>query len=194
MINGHLEKLNETHCVQKHWSMLYRVFYYDAHPYQDQALRPISKKNINYRETPEAKLREELFREIRRKRSFALRLGNVYRENGWHLSEDKLKKLLAEEITAADLNDDDFSLGLRQKGVDMRLGMDITSLALKRQVDKLVLVSADTDFISVAKLARREGVEFILDPMWWNVNEDLQEHVDGVWSGLPKVSWDNNTQ
>ena len=68
--------------------------------------------------------------------------------------------------------------------------MDITSLTLKRQVDKIVLVSGDSDFISVAKLARREGVEVILDPMWWNVSEDLLEHVDGCWSGLRRTKHD----
>jgi len=34
-----------------------------------------------------------------------------------------------------------------QKGVDMRIGLDIASLALKRLVDAIVLVTADADMI-----------------------------------------------
>jgi uncharacterized LabA/DUF88 family protein len=77
-------------------------------------------------------------------------------------------------------------LGLRQKGVDMRIGLDIASITLKKQADTIILVSGDSDFVPAAKLARREGVEFILDPMWQNVNDDLFEHIDGLQSGLWK--------
>lgn len=84
------------------------------------------------------------------------------------------------------LGDDDIQLPLRQKGVDMRIGLDISTVTLKRQVDTIVLVTGDSDFIPAAKIARREGVEFILDPMWQSVEADLQEHVDGIISGFDK--------
>jgi uncharacterized LabA/DUF88 family protein len=83
-----------------------------------------------------------------------------------------------------ELSEDDIELPLRQKGVDMRIGLDIASMTLKRQVDTIVLVTGDSDFIPAAKIARREGVEFILDPMWQSVSEELLEHVDGIASGL----------
>jgi uncharacterized LabA/DUF88 family protein len=54
----------------------------------------------------------------------------------------------------------DVILGLRQKGVDMRIGLDIASMTLKHQVDTIILVTGDSDFVPAAKLARREGVEF----------------------------------
>ncbi len=68
----------------------------------------------------------------------------------------------------------------------MRIGVDIASIALKRQARTIVLVSGDSDFVPAAKLARREGVEIILDPLWQSVNEDLYEHIDGLQSGLPR--------
>ena len=58
--------------------------------------------------------------------------------------------------------------------------------ARKRQVDTLILVTGDSDFVPAAKLARREGVEFLLDPMWQQVSEELNEHVHGVVSVFPK--------
>lgn len=76
------------------------------------------------------------------------------------------------------------ALGLRQKGVDMRIGLDITSITLKKQADTIILVTGDSDFVPAAKLARREGVEFILDPMWQSIGDDLFEHIDGLVSVL----------
>ena len=66
----------------------------------------------------------------------------------------------------------------------MRLGMDIASIVLKKQADTLVLVTGDSDFVPAAKLARREGAEVILDPMWQNIQPALQEHIDGLYSVL----------
>jgi len=80
----------------------------------------------------------------------------------------------------------DLKLDLRQKGVDMRIGVDISTLTLKKQVDTIILVTGDSDFVPAAKVARREGVEFLLDPMWQQVNDDLLEHVDGIVSGFSR--------
>ncbi len=85
-----------------------------------------------------------------------------------------------------EISDGDVFLGLRQKGVDMRIGLDIASMTLKRQVDTIILVTGDSDFVPAAKLARREGVEFLLDPLWQRVSEELTEHVDGVASVFPQ--------
>lgn len=78
------------------------------------------------------------------------------------------------------------ALDLRQKGVDMRIGLDIASLTLKKLAKTIVLIAGDSDFVPAAKLARREGLQFVLDPLWQTVNDDLYEHIDGLQSGLPK--------
>jgi uncharacterized LabA/DUF88 family protein len=84
------------------------------------------------------------------------------------------------------LDGDAVTLGLKQKGVDMRIGLDISTLTLKKQADTIVLVAGDSDFVPAAKLARREGMEFVLDPLWQKINADLFEHIDGLQSGLPR--------
>ena len=84
------------------------------------------------------------------------------------------------------MTDRDFIPALRQKGVDMRIGLDIASITLKRQANVIILVAGDADFVPAAKLARREGVQFILDPLWQNVPRDLLEHIDGLRSGFYK--------
>jgi len=67
----------------------------------------------------------------------------------------------------------------------MRVGLDIASLIFKGQVNQIVLVAGDSDFVPAAKLARREGIDFILDPMWHTIHSSLLEHVDGVRSTCP---------
>ena len=74
----------------------------------------------------------------------------------------------------------DIHLEIAQKGVDMRIGLDIASLAQKRLVDQIVLIAGDSDFVPAAKHARREGIDFILDPMWQPIKPSLKEHIDGL--------------
>jgi uncharacterized LabA/DUF88 family protein len=62
----------------------------------------------------------------------------------------------------------------------MKIGVDIASISLKHYVDRIVLVSGDADFVPASKLARREGIDFILDPMQASVDTSLFEHIDGM--------------
>lgn len=103
-----------------------------------------------------------------------------------HLSAEQAQQLLAAHEFWQSIQANDVALGLRQKGVDMRIAIDIASLTLKKQVSTIVLVAGDSDFVPAAKLARREGMEFILDPLWQNVNDDLFEHIDALQSGLKR--------
>ncbi|WP_306330779.1 NYN domain-containing protein, partial [Staphylococcus aureus] len=57
------------------------------------------------------------------------------------------KKLLNGSIDLNDLKEKDFSLSLQQKGVDMKIGLDIASLSFKHQVDKIILIAGDSDFV-----------------------------------------------
>ena len=62
----------------------------------------------------------------------------------------------------------------------MKIGLDIATLAYNKLVDQIVLISGDSDFVPAAKLARREGIDFILDPLFANVKPELSEHIDGL--------------
>ena len=53
-----------------------------------------------------------------------------------------------------------------------------------KDVDTIVLVAGDADFVPAAKPARREGVPIILDPLWRRVASDLFGHIDGLRSGF----------
>ena len=166
---------------------LYRIFYYDCPPLAKTVYHPLLKKGIDYRHSDTKKWTEDFFQELRKQRKVALRLGELSDENaGFLLHQDKLKKLLAGEISVSDLTENDFDITFHQKGVDMRIGLDISSLAFKKQVDQIILIAGDSDFVPAAKAARREGIDFILDPMWANIKPSLFEHIDGLRSQWKK--------
>ncbi len=186
LIGAHLWARNRIEKRPHDRALLYRSFYYDAKPYLKKEHLPISGKSIDYARTDEARFRLRLFECLRRMSQMAVRLGEVRRERGWVLKEQVQKRLLKGEMAIQDLSDSDFSLGLRQKAVDMRIGTDIASLTLKQQIDTIVLVAGDADFVPASKLARREGVRIVLDPLWRNVAPELFEHIDGLKSGFAR--------
>lgn len=158
---------------------LYRIFFYDCAPFTGTVWNPLLKKDVDYSKTPLAKFRTELHHDLRKRRKMALRLGYL-RKGRWYLTERTLDFLLKGKIERSDIQDSDIRLEFEQKAVDMKIGLDISSIAMKGRVRTIVLVSGDSDFIPAAKAARREGVDFILDNMGQHVSESLVEHVDGV--------------
>ncbi len=188
LINSHLRQLNKVYDAPNPSQLLYRTFFYDARPYQAKAHTPVGRKAIDYGNSKQARFRNQLFSQLYGKRNLAVRLGDVRRagKRSWTLKPGPQADLLAGQIGVQDLTDHDFTAALRQKGVDMRIGLDIASIALKRQADVIILVSGDADFVPAAKLARREGVQFVLDPLWQNISPDLYEHIDALRSGFPK--------
>ena len=96
------------------------------------------------------------------------------------LSPDVIKDIFTGKRNVSDITEANFTLTMKQKSVDMKLGIDIATMTLKKQVDQIILIAGDSDFVPAAKLARREGIDFILDPMDAKINDDLMEHVDGI--------------
>jgi uncharacterized LabA/DUF88 family protein len=165
---------------------LYRILFYDCPPSQTKAHRPITNAAIDFAKTPEAAFRLRFHDLLRRSRKVALRLGYLCDDGWWKISERKLKALCRRQIKVEELADEDFSPGMRQKGVDMKIGIDIASIAYKRLADQIIFISGDADFVPAAKLARREGIDFVLDPMWNQIQPTLNEHVDGIRSTCPR--------
>lgn len=165
---------------------LYRIFFYDCPPLLKRAHFPVSRRPVDFSKTPVAAFHLQLHEELRCMRKTALRLGHLSDQGEWTLNDGRLKELLSGSRTFSQLTDDDFHYLTRQKGVDMRIGVDIASLAYKKQVQQIVLVAGDADFVPAAKLARREGIDFILDPMWKTIHPSLNEHVDGIRSTSPR--------
>ena len=160
---------------------LYRVLYYDCPPSDKNIFNPLENNTVSLKNNPEFNWMNDFLKELKRRRKFALRLGHLNDSQiKYYLSPEATKMLLTNALKVEDIRTNHLALNLEQKGVDMRIGVDISSLAFKKQVDQIILISGDSDFVPAAKQARREGVDFILDPMGAPIKEDLFEHIDGI--------------
>lgn len=181
-----LESYAKRHLHEKingvlHEHSLYRIFYYDCPPIGKAIYNPIDKKNIEFGKSDTYKWTIDFFDELKKRRKFALRLGELSNaEQGYYLPPGKTKDLLSGKVKPEDIKISDLRLMMKQKGVDMKIGVDIASLAYKRQVQQIVLIAGDSDFVPAAKLARREGIDFVLDPLGASVKPSLFENIDGL--------------
>ncbi|MDP8243777.1 MAG: NYN domain-containing protein [Candidatus Hinthialibacter antarcticus] len=183
-----------TH-AKKDKEHLYRIFFYDCPPSKKKVQLPISKKTYDLSKSPVAQFRLELYEQLKQKRKVALRLGKVNdTQPTWYPKKEVMRQLINGKVKFENLVDGDFALDIKQKQIDMKLGVDIASVSFKQQVSKIVLVAGDSDFVPAAKLARREGIDFILDPMWNHISPDLKEHIDGLMSYCPKPIFNHKSK
>lgn len=167
--------------IRESRSNLYRVFYYDCPPSDKVLYHPLLKKQVNLRKSDQYRWANDFFTALIRKRKVAFRRGEeLETQRGYFLKPAPLKDLCAGRKTVDDLTEQDFGFDIAQKGVDMRMGLDIASLAQAGIVNQIIMISGDSDFVPAAKYARRGGIDFLLDPMWAHVTDSLSEHVDGV--------------
>ncbi len=164
---------------------LYRILVYDCPPLDKKSHHPITGRAVDFSKLPGALFRLEFHEQLKRLRKVALRLGYLSGHQ-WVIKPPATKELLNGGLTPDQLTWRDVEFDIDQKGVDIKIGIDMTSLALKRMVKQIVLVSGDGDFVPAAKLARREGIDLILDPMWSRIGDALHEHIDGLRSTSPR--------
>ncbi len=152
---------------------LHRVYFYDAPPLKSGQRKPLGGGNVELANTALARNNQRLHQELRGVPFVALRMGDL-RFRGWTLDTWKLPDDdLQFQITA-----DDLRPNVHQKGVDMRIGLDIASLTLKKHVEIIVLVTGDSDFVPAMKFARREGAQLFLVALGSRVTDDVREHCD----------------
>ncbi|MFY9263212.1 MAG: NYN domain-containing protein [Actinomycetaceae bacterium] len=167
--------------IRQSRASLYRIYYYDCPPSDKVLYHPLTQQQVNLRKSPQFEWTQEFFRALLKKRKVALRRGEeLETQQGFTLKPGPLKKLLRGTISVEDLSERDFLLDITQKGVDMRLGLDISTLAERNLVNQIVMIAGDSDFVPAAKHARRSGIDFILDPMWSPITDSLSEHIDGI--------------
>lgn len=178
---GALMRYCYRHLTEHHTEHeLYRIFYYDCRPCGKKIFHPLHNRTFDFSKSDHYKWMTQFLKELTKKRKVALRIGELDEGSATYvLTSAATKEIVMGKRNVKDLVDDDFSTSIKQKGVDMKIGMDIASLAYKKQVDQIVLIAGDADFVPAAKLARREGVDFVLDPLGHAIKDDLFEHIDG---------------
>lgn len=171
MFKGFLDALGGNAALAAH--SLHRVYFYDAAPLNESKVCPLNGGTINFGESSTALQNRALHSELVRMPFVALRMGELgFR--GWGLRKNVLPRSADEAtIRAADLKPT-----IQQKGVDMRIGLDIAALTLKKIADVIVLVTGDSDFIPAMKFARREGAQLFLVALGAPIKEAMHEHSD----------------
>lgn len=159
---------------------LHRIYYYDAEPLAGKQLIPLSGGNrdgdtIDFATTPLYQTNMKILEALKKKSYFAIRLGEVH-FRGWQLRKSLINpKSTDRQITVSQQN---LQPDIHQKGVDMRIGLDIASLSLKNQVDIIALVSGDSDFIPALKFARREGKQVFMYTLGHAIRPEIIGHTD----------------
>jgi len=155
---------------------LLRIYFYDAFPAKDRLTNPIDGSGLDLSATNEFRQHMSLLDTLELMPNFAVRRGEVV-VHGWKLGDNAFKSMIKNPRPplARDIVPD-----LEQKGVDLRIGLDIARLALREMVDIIVVVSGDSDLVPAFRFARREGVRVFLDHLGHGVRRDLKAHADIV--------------
>jgi uncharacterized LabA/DUF88 family protein len=159
---------------------LHRIYFYDARPIEGVATIPLGGGHVDFSANPVAARNKSVQALLMREPFFALRFGELALE-GWRLKS----RVLGRAGPTVEIDSMAIEPNIRQKGVDMRIGLDIASLTLKKQVQVIVLVTADSDFIPAMKFARREGAQLFLVTLGHGIRDGMREHADLVIDAVP---------
>ncbi len=159
---------------------LFRIYWYDAPPLAGRKTHPLSREPFVFEARPPFVRNQRLQDTLATTADVAVRRGEVVFQ-GWRLREQSLTQL---RRNPRPLTPDDIGPSFEQKGVDLRIGLDVAWLSLKRIVETIVLVTGDSDFIPAMKFARREGVRVCLETLGHGVHRGMREHADFVFDNL----------
>lgn len=163
-IKTFIEKLHTLHSAS---AEIFRIYYYDCPPADQEIETAISKTKIQLKSQPAYLPKRRYLSDLKNMHFFAVREG-VLKFDGWE-QKPKVK---------TPTKDDDFKMKFRQKGVDMKIGLDISWLSMGKIVDRIMLVTGDSDFVPAMKFARRQGIQVFLATLNHGVIEQLKEHAD----------------
>lgn len=144
--------------------ILFRVYYYDCKPFGEKVMDHGKIQEIDFSKSKTYSNKSSFLKDLMKQDKFAVRLGE--------LSFDGWKQDLHNPLK--------YKPDFKQKGVDMKVGLDMASMATKKIVDKIVLIAGDSDFISPIKFVRKEGLQVYLYSMGHKVKLPLIEHCDFV--------------
>ena len=132
---------------------IFRILYYDCAQYGGTVRLPVSGAEHTY-VSNDAWLHALSYKDL-----FAVRRG-VLKFRGF-VPRARHNQQTGSEPSRT-FTDADFKAKFEQKGVDMRIGLDVAAYSANRAVDRIVLVSADTDCVPALKYGGRQGCR----PSW----------------------------
>lgn len=155
---------------------LLRIYFYDSPPATGILTNPIDGAQLDLGASAVHSRNTALFDALEVLPNFALRRGEAV-ARGWKIGEKALKRLLK---TPASPQAQDLVPNVQQKGVDLRIGLDIARISLKQSAQVIVVVTGDSDLVPAFKFARREGARVYLDHLGMPIRKELRAHADIV--------------
>ena len=132
---------------------IYRIFFYLADPFGDIL------RGVDYSKTPTYRHATSLMDRLAVTEFIALRKGSLV-------------------VRGFDKNNNPIFI---QKKVDMLLGLDIAHVSYNKLVERVLILSADTDIVPAMKTARINGLQVILGicpDVQTDIHRELKEHSD----------------
>lgn len=127
---------------------VFRILYYDCAPYTGTARLPVSGAQYTFTGS------DKWLTDLASRDLFAVRRG-VLKFRGYKPKQTPVNPL-------GPPTDADFVPDFEQKGVDMRIGLDIAAYSSNRCVERIVLVTNDTDCVPAMKYGRKAGLQTVI--------------------------------
>ena len=145
---------------------LLRALYYDCAPFNGDVPLPVTQQIRTFSQP------DNWLLQLARKDLFAVRRG-VVKFRGW--------RPRSVPVPPQPPTDNDFEPVFEQKGVDMRIGLDVAAFSENHAVDRIILISNDTDCVPAMKYARRAGLQTVTIKLPnGTVASELQYHSDFI--------------
>ena len=127
---------------------IFRVLYYDCAPYSGTVKLPISGNQDTFGGS------DRWLEDLACRDLFAVRRG-VLKLRGFKPKHTPVNP-------AGPPTDADFRPDFEQKGVDMRIGLDIAAYSANHAIERIILVSNDTDCVPAMKDGRKSGLQIVV--------------------------------
>lgn len=145
---------------------LFDIFYYDSEPLTHCVKNPATGKDFDFRKTETAVAVSIMLDGLRHTMGVTLRLSKPEFRKTWAITDQNSPNILRPCVYHRGLNTTLF-------------GIDVTRIALKHQVQRMVFITDDVDaIIPACDLTRSEGIHITLDSLAGKVPDIVLDHVN----------------
>lgn len=155
-------------------SALLRNYFYHARPLGEAVTHPVNGNTVNFATSHTYKNNTSLLDHLEVEENFAVRYGDTV-NHGWKIGSKALKDITRKP---REITDRDIVPHIQQKGVDLRIGLDMARISLSRNASTIVVVSGDSDLVPAFNMVRTEGVRLYLVTLGHGVRREMKVHVD----------------
>lgn len=162
-------------CISDESEERFRFYCYHCPPFGKTREHPLTRERRDFSQSPTFQAMTRFIDELETMEGVAFRAGELM-FSGWKIRNRASQELIR---TGRALAPEDLEPDLTQKMVDLKIGLDVAWLASKSLVERIIMVTGDTDLVPAMKFARREGVQVVLATIGNDEpNRNLRVHAD----------------